>query len=330
MNKPTIIGGGDGGGQTPLKPTTIGSGSAPAQKLPTVIGSTPVQPVVPVVVRVTQPSAMPGVRRERIPVTREDLIVKHRLSDAVLNEALKIIETTNQDSFTLNQAVLWGQSLQEKFGVLVSDSLTLAQSEVVATVSGYLNRMMELLEEIKLEKVFEKGAGLLTGVLRKSSKEIDTVEELDEALREIDQLSGHMRGRIDELLQLRERIESNSKQIEALCDSVEASIAAAITIADYFENLSKKDFSERLQERAGSLTVTLGQIRSNGSMRNLQIEQPMRLTSLIQNVVFTTLPSWTMSVASLKVAFQGNQKPNQTEVGEVSRVLKTIVGKFTV
>ena len=323
--KPTIIGSGDGGAKPLPKPTTIGIRNASASKLPTVIGLTPPQPAT-VVVRVEKPSAIPGTTRKRIPATREILKQKHRPKDSVLDEAIRIIETTNQDELTLSKAILWGQPLQEQHNALVSESLTLAQSEVVSTVTGHVHRMMEILGDIQLEEVFEKGVGFIANALRKASKEIDTPEELDGAMREIEQLSGLMRGRINELVTLREKLESNSKQIEALGDNVEASMVAALAVADHFNlQLSRLDMSERLQERAASLTVTLGQIRSNGLMRNTHIEQPMNLTTLVQNVVFTTLPSWMTSVAALRMALHGNKKPNPTEVSEISRVLKTII-----
>ena len=312
-----------------MKPTIIGNGDSSPKKKPTVIGSTPPPPAKVVEVKKPSVSVIPGKMRNRIPATRESLKQKHQLKDSVLDKAIQIIQNTNQDELTLSNVVFWGQNLQEQHNALVNETLRLAQSEVVSTVTGHVYRMLEILGDIQLEKVFEEKPSFLSGVFRKNSEEIDSPEELDEALREIEQLSKLLHERISELVILREKLESNSKQLQELGDEIEASLVSAMEIADYFnQNLSEKDMAARLQERANSLTLTLGQIRSDGLMRNSHIEQPMNLTSLVQEVVLNTLPTWITNVTAMRMALHGKHKPNPTDVSEISRTMKTIIRKL--
>lgn len=307
-----------------MKPTIIGGGNLTPKKKVTVIGSP--QPQDEKTVAIRGPSVIPGTLRKRIPAKRKSLKEKHQPKDTVLDKAMEIIYTTNQDDFNLSKAVLWGQNLQEQHNTLVNNTLALSQSEVVSTVTGHLNRMLEILGGLQLEKVFGESPSFLAGIFGRTAGEIKTPEELDKALDEIEQLSSILSGRIGELITLREELESNSKQLQDLSDGIEASMIAALAVAEYFEKKPlQKDLADRLKERSDSLTATLGQIRSDGLMRTLHIEQPMNLTTLVQEVVFNTLPSWITSVTAMRMALHGKHKPNPTEVSEVSRVLKTII-----
>ena len=336
--KPTVIGNGDGGNtETPIvrknTPTIIGPANASAQVKPTVMSSAEAEKASTQVVKkpennfVKSPSIMPGSVRKRIPVTREDVKAKYQsLKESVIEMVVKIIEATNQNELNQVDVITWGQSLQENHNNLVSETLEILGSEVVQKSTGYINRMMEILSGIRLEKVFEQSTGLFAKVLRLATAEIDTEKSLDEALREIMQLSKLMRDCIGELVMLSEKLRGNSKTLVNLGDSIEASLIAALVVADYFKKTSQQDIAGRLEDRSNSLTVTLGQIRSGGLMRDDQIEQPMRITTLIQEVVFNTLPVWIESVAALRM--RHGVTTNPTEISELGRSLKSLVNKL--
>jgi len=341
--KPTVIGNGVVGDGAPcpvppitkITPTTIGGAAASAKAKPTVIGGDPhddakvvkaAEQVVkkPEVNFIHTPSAIPGSVRKRIPVKRGEIKARFQnLKESVLDGVVRIIESTNQDELDQTDVITWGQHLQEKHNELVTETLRLLGSEVVQKSTSYINRMIEILSSIRLEKVFEKGAGLLAKLMRAATPEIDTLSSLEEALREIDQLSALMSDCISSLVELSERLRGNSKTLAELGDDVEANLTAALVVADYFRQTLRQDLAERLEDRASSLTVTLGQIRSGSFSRDNQIEQPMRITTLIQQVVFNTLPIWIESVANLK-GRHGSKQTNPTEIGETSRILKSL------
>ncbi len=339
--KPTIIGDADGrpedpkaSGQPRPSPTIIGNSKPRPTAMPATSPGTP--PVIPTAIRggnpvaphVEHPSSIPGSVRTRIPFERQEMQRRYGASDRVMETAMHIVATTNQDSFALNDALLWGQPLQVEHQKLVSETLALAQSETISVVTGHLHRLMTILEQIELEKVFSGQKNALVRMIGKATGKTDTPHELDAALRELEQLSTLLRGRIDELLTLRTRMEQNSRKIESIGNEIESSLIAAETIAGFFRNISRLDFAMRLEERMASLTVTLGQIRSGGLMRELHIEQPMNLTTLIQETVFNTLLSWMTSVIALRMALHGNHTPNPTEVREISRIKQTIEQKL--
>lgn len=333
--KPTIIGGGDVPKPTVIHatqmPAHVEHSPTPAQHPPTVIntGTKSEDIQLPLISPVVKPSIMPGTTRKRIDIQKADLRKKVNSSDSTLDCAIRIIESTNQDDVTTNTAVLWGQQAQEKHNSLIETSLKLAQSEVVLSTTTNLNRAIQILTKIELETIFSKPANFVVGMLRKRNDKIDSEEELDEALRELSQLTGLMKERITELLQLRTSLEINSKEIAEAGNEIESFMIAALALADYFSTKeSRLDISTCFQTRAESLTVTLGLIRSSGSMRTLHIEQPMRLTTLIQETVFNTLPSWMTSVTALRSTLHSKQ-PNPTEVSEISRILKTIIQKLS-
>ena len=322
--KPTAI---PSGTPTPTKPSVIGGGSTPTPK-PTAMPATTLPLAPQPLANVSAPTAMPGKTRKRLPVTREELQRKHRPKDSVLDRSIAIIQITDQDSITMNVAVRWGQELQEQHNTLAGEILNLAQSEVIQAVTENLNRMMEILGNINLQRVFEE-TSFVTRALRKASSEIDTPDELDSAMREIEQLKNLMRARTDELLALREKFEQNSKTTEDLGDEIEASIIAALELAEYIKNEpSRVEISTCLQERADGLTQTLAQIRAGGSMRKIHIDQPLKLTTLIQQVVFNTLPTWMGNASTMLLALQGKQKPNPTEISELGRTLKSIISNL--
>lgn len=315
----------------PASPTKISAGDQTSAAVPTIISSSPKPTAIPSgidkerasALPVTTPSIMPGTKRERIPVDKENLKKRHGVKDSIIDAAMKIVEAINQNNLTHRDALLWGQPLQAEYQTLVSEGLSLAQSETITITNGHLNRILVVMGLIELDKIFKVG-GTIARLFRKATEAIDTPEEFDGALRELGQLSKLLGEKIDDLITLRSKLEQNSIQIDRVGDEIEISLIAAQIFADFFNKISQTDTAVCLEERIASLTATLGQIRSSGPMRKMQIEQPMNLTTLIQNTVFNTLTSWMTSATALRMALHGRQKPNPTEVSEISRILQTI------
>ncbi len=342
--KPTRIGGADDGSEiekpsvrrlpSPTKISVISEESKPtampasapdvrSAKAPTAISVEP-----PTIQRINAPSSIPGTVRKRIPVDRTELMKRHGANAEIIDAAMEIIATFNHEAFALDDALLWGQKLQARHSALVSEALTHAKSETVAVVGGHLHRLMTILGQIELEKIFTGQRNIVAQMIRKASEKIDTACELDQALREIEQLSKLLQGQIEDLLALRSKMEQNSTEIERTGNDIQSSMIAAQTIAEFLVTISRSDIAACLEERAVSLAVTLGHIRSSSSMRKSHIEQPMNLTTLVQDTVFNTLLSWMTSVTALRMTLHGHHKTNPTEVSEISRIMQNIQQKL--
>jgi len=275
--------------------------------------------------RVTAPTAIIGAERERIAVTADDL---ERLSPGtkpeVLARAVHFIGGYVADDASDRTVVLWGNQLQRDYADLVSATLARAQSDVLTRVTVHLDRMADILRSIDLVSVAGAGhdGGGLGKYLKKLSKKIDTREEFLAARIELDQLVKLMSAAMDDLLDLKLQIEQSSHGIDQLGDEVEASALGAQFLSNYLQG-KDEELSQRFLERSMSLTQTALQIRGSVSMRDSQIEQPLRLISAIQNVALVMVPGWLGSIASLTVL--AGREPTPTEAGEMAFQLRKIL-----
>lgn len=311
-----------------LRPTVIDHLGGGAGTAPSAGGAqAPSEPRHPPAPRVFGPTAVPGVERKRIRASLEEFKkLSPGVSPDVLEMALRLVETYVEEEATDRTAVLWGQRSQEDYSELVSKNLSLSQADALLTATGYLNRMMEILRSIDIEAVASdtRAGGTIGEYLKGLNKKIDTLEELEAARVELDQLVKLMSAALDELLDLRERIEKQSRRIDEIGDEVDAAAVAAQFLSDY-ESKRSPQLSRRFFERSMSLTQSAVQIRGSTTIRATQIEQPLRLIDAIQNVALVTLPGWLGSIASLSVLFRGERKLTPTEAGELARQLRTIV-----
>jgi hypothetical protein len=271
------------------------------------------------------PTAIRGEERKRIPVTIDDLRALSPGADPdVLARALRLLDGYVEEDASDRTVVLWGHQLQQDYADLVSAALARSQADVLVRVTAHLNRMMEILASIDLGAVAStaRGGGGLGNYFKRMSKKIDTPEELMAARTELDQLVKLMSGALDGLLALKVELEQSSHQIDQLGDDVEASALAAQFLSSYLQ-AKDEQLSRRFLERSMSLTQTALQIRGSGSLRENQIEQPLRFISAIQDVALVMVPGWLGSIASL-TALAG-RKPTPTEAGEMSFQLRKII-----
>ena len=120
------------------------------------------------------------------------------------------------------------------------------------------------------------------------------------------------------------KLARTAARIEGMGDEAEASALAASFLSDHLR-VSRPPLSQRFLERAMSLTQTVAQIRSGASMRDVQIEQPIRLIGAIQNVALVMVPGFLGSIASLTTMLENNRKLTPTEAGELSYQLRNIL-----
>lgn len=275
---------------------------------------------------VAAPTAMPGVERKRIAVAASDL---RKLAPAaesgVIEQAMRLLQTFVVETATDRSAVSWGYSLQKAYSDLVSQTLALSQSAVLRKADGYLRRMMDILGSIDLAAVCEVEAGIVGKYLRKVTKKIDSPQELEAARAELDQLLSLMNASFDELLNLKDQLERHAAKIGKLGVEAEAAALAALYLSDYLQKeKATAPLSQRFTERSMSLTQTLAQIQGGAAIRDMQIEQPLRLVAAIQNVALVMVPGLLGSLASL-LTLMRNRKPTPTEAGELADQLRNIL-----
>lgn len=333
--RPTVIGPAGGRARTPVaaagKERTTGTPARPtmisvADSAPSGTARKREQPA-PQRPTGAAPTAIPGVERKRITV---DLAQIRKLSPqtrtSTLEAALRLVETVVVDRIDDRQIVLWGHRLQQDYSSLVSQTLELSQADVLQKVAGYASRMTDILGSIDLEAVsgVAPAGGTIGQYLKGMNRKIDTPTELQTARRELDQLVKLMGDALHPLLALKEALAKHSRRVETMGDELEAAALAAQFLSEHLGK-GKPALSQRFIERAMSLTQTVAQIRGNASLREAQIEQPLRLIAAIQNVALVTVPAWLVSIAGLTTMLESKRRLSPTETGELSYQLGNIL-----
>lgn len=339
-------------GQTRLGPTVIGApperaiapkarsakvanqpaSAGPTAVVPPDIGARDRRPIAavaqtpPAPLRPARPTAIPGVERKRIVVELSDMRKLSPLAKpGVLAMALALVQSFVVESARDRQAVLWGHRLQQDHSNLVSRTLELSQADVLKKATGYVGRMIDILGSIDIEAVCGTSrTGIFVQYLKKANSRVDTPGELEAARIELSHLVRLMGEALEELLSFKEALEQHASRIEDMGDEAEALALAASFLADHLR-ASRPSLSQRFLERAMSLTQTVAQIRSGVSMRDVQIEQPLRLIGAIQNVALVMVPGFLGSIASITTMLAGNRKLTPTEAGELAYQLRDIL-----
>lgn len=277
---------------------------------------------------VTTPTAIIGVEPARIAVTGESL---RKLSPGVrpgtVERAMRLIAGVVPAKLTDRMAIMWGHELQQSYGTLVADSLTLSQAPVFRKVAGYLTRMMDILQSVDIMTAYGHGEGGVGSLLKGVNRRIDRPSELKAACGELEQLVRLMNDSLKELLALKERLESFRVAMDNIAVDVEAAALSALYISEHVR-AGNPTLAERLTDRSMSLTQTLTQIRAGSSVRDIQIEHPVRMASAIQNVALVAMPDLLASIAAITLLAGRASGVSRTAAGEVKYKLDAIIGQL--
>lgn len=278
---------------------------------------------------VRQPTAIPGAERKRIEVATGELeSLSPGAPPSAYAQARALIEAFVLEKATERKAILWGHELQKSYSHLATETLALSRSPVLRKVEGYLTRMMDILGSIDLLAACGQGGGGPIGRLLQSvNMRIDTPGELADAQAELERLVALMSAALDELLDLKDKLLAVSDRTEAAGAQVEAAAIAALFLSKHLRN-GKDALAQRFTERAMSLTQTLASIRQGGGTRDLQIEQPIRMISAIQNVALVTLPGFIGSIASITSLAARKRTLSPTEAGELAYRIRDIIDQL--
>lgn len=316
-------------GDKKLRPTVIGPpGTALRKRAESVAQEEPAQVHVPssrvAAAVVRQPTAIPGAERRRIDVPPGELERLWPGAPAqVYARARALIDAFVTDKATERRAILWGQDVQKEYSDLVGEALALTRSAALRKVEGYLARTMSILESIDLLAACGHGSsGALGRMLQRMNARIDTPGELAQAQVELEKLVGLMASALHELLDLKDRLLSVAERTDAAGAQLEAASMAASFLSRHLAG-EKDVVSQRFAERAMSLAQSVALVREGGATRSLQVEQPVRMISAIQNVALVMLPGFISNIAAVTALSSARTTP--TEAGELAYRLGEII-----
>lgn len=285
-------------------------------------------PLPPAASGVARPTTLRGVRRERLAVTPRELReLAPEASAATCEAAVRVLAETVAERLDQRKAVLWGHDLQKTYGDEVTGTLALVQDPLAEQARAHVDRMTQLLGSIDLMAVCGHGkGGVLAGLARSMNDRIDTPGELAGALGELRLLLDRLGTATEGLAGLAHRLRQHAGDIDRIGGEVDATALAALFLARHFER-DAPDLSRLLTDRAMSLTATMAQIRQGDSLHRLQLQQPLNLIGIIQNVALVTLPGFLTNLAAL-LALAKSRNVSPTEARDMSYQLRDVLNQF--
>jgi len=273
---------------------------------------------------VAQPTAVAGTARERIKVTAADL---RRLSATalagVIEAALAQLDAFVVAKASERKAILWGHDLQKSYADAVAEALALSQAPVMRKAGGHIARMLEILGSFDVMSVAEPSRGI-SRFLKGINNKTDTIDELIALRRELDQIVRLMDDALGALIDLKDKLEKNARALEAIARDAESHALTALYLSEYLRP-QRPAVAERFVERSMSLTQTVAQIRGNSAVRDMQLEQPIRMISSIQHVTTVSMPDLLSSLAAINSLALQNTMISPTAASELNYKLQDVI-----
>lgn len=267
---------------------------------------------------------MPGVGRQRIEVRTHDLaLLSPGVSAEVCQRAAELLRVFVVQKASERKAVLWGHALQKSYADLVTATLALSQTPLLRRVEGHITRLLDILASIDVMAMSGNRKQSFGELFRGASERIDTPDALASARAEIDELVRYLGDALHELLDLTEQLEAYARQVQRMAVDVEAAALAALFLAQHLQP-ERADIAQRFTDRSMSLTQTLAQIRAGEATLQLQREQPLRVVSVVQNVVLVMMPGLLAGIASALVLME-RRGMTPTQAGELSYQLEQVL-----
>jgi len=144
------------------------------------------------------------------------------------------------------------------------------------------------------------------------------------ARAEIDQIIRLMGNGLDELLDLRERLEKNAGVLETIAGEAEAAALAALYLSDHLRPTAPA-IADNFLSRSMSLTQTLTQIRGNSSIRDMQRQHPIEIIGAIQNATLVSMPDFLASLAAINALGLRDAVLSPTQANELNYKLHDII-----
>ena len=326
-DKPSNGSGAPPGDGEALRPTVMKAPAARERGKKAV--PSPPNPAPSVPSDLARPTALPGVRRERIDASPGELrALSPESSPGACEAAARLLAQTVAGTMSERKAVLWGHEAQKSYGDKVAGTLALVQDPLAEQARAHVDRMTQILGSIDLMAVCGHGkGGLLASLARSMNDRIDTPDELAGALDELRLLLERLGTATGKLAGLADRLHRHADAVGRIEGEVDAAALAALFLSRHFER-EMPDLARRFADRAMSLTATVAQIRQGDAVHRLQLQQPLELIGLIQNVALVTLPGFLTGLAAL-LALAKSRGASPTEARDMSFQLRDILNQFT-
>jgi len=309
-------------GDTP-RPTVMKAPPARSRRTPAA-AALPL-PTAPLAV---QPTAVRGTRRERVAVSAGDLhALAPQAPEALCAAAARLLADIAPATLDERKAVLWGHDLQAAYAAAVAGTLALVQEPLVERARAHVDRLTQILAAIDLMAVCGHGrSGLVASLARALNDRIDTPGELAGAVAELRLLLDRLSAATADLADLADRLRQHGSAIERIGHDVAAAALAAQYLALHVQ-ATAPEVARRLDDRALGLTATVAQIRQDDAVHRLQLQRPLDLIALIQNVALVSLPGLLSALAAL-LALAGARGASPTEARELGYQLCDILAQL--
>ncbi|WP_374563467.1 hypothetical protein [Ideonella sp.] len=251
---------------------------------------------------VAQPTAIDGVRPERIEVHVDELrALSADASEPVCDEAARLLQALTVAMLSQRRAERWGQEVQRACQDGFSGgSVAPVSAPFIEQARADLARMTGILEAIDLKAVCAHAqGGLLAGLAKSVNRKIDTPAKLAGALDELRSLLQRMHAGVGRLLALQDGLRQRAGAFERRQVEVEAAALAALFLSNRLAG-SSPTLAQRFAERHMSLGATLAQTRQGDGAYRTHVAQPLQLIGAIQGVALVKVQGLVTEMASLQ------------------------------
>jgi hypothetical protein len=275
---------------TQINPAIIGNKAAgvvaPAGEKSPAASATVIKPT-PHPVVIDKPSAIVGVVRKGLEVTREELLKQFPGTDEeVVERARKQLAQVVIEVLDEGTCAQWGMAPQKEYGALVEESLQLSGDQAVQNCARHLARLLVLLTEVA-SAFQDNHAG---GFFRKRK---NPWEKFQEIRPEIVQLAGLLSGLSPTVFDLKRKLDSLDVKYVGLIKKLDAESISARYLADKFSRSSgKENAAQALLDRSLSLAQATAQVQQGRILRQSTVQEIGKLISRIQDGVLNKLPAW--------------------------------------
>ncbi len=274
---------------------------------------------------VRAPTAIPGVERKRIAVRAADLV---RLSPGAApqaaSRAVRLIDGFVVEGAREPHVDAWGQAAEQRHEALVREALDLSQAQVLSRARGPIDGIIVRLEAIDIDAVCADRRPALFSLLEAAGDRIDTPRKLAAARTELERLAGQARAVLDGLADLKASLDDHARRVDETSLELEAAALAALFLAERLA-ADRPELSRRFLQREISLTKTVLRIRGGQLARADQVQEPLTLITLIQEVVLRDLSDWLVAVAALAGSRQARGRLSSTEVADLRHRLRALL-----
>jgi hypothetical protein len=252
-----------------------------------------------------------GEVRTRILCSAADLhALDATASPAIIAQALRIIDGTNLDDHHFDDTVRFGVALQAEHGRLADAELTLVGSEALATGSGLAAELLQCLDQLDPNAVFDTGSGFM-GALKNLGRSRDPRIAFDRLMPRIDALAGELRALAPAILAVATDLRALVSRYRRLDRGLAAHVLAGQFLARHIAGSRQPDAerqahyasqAEAIETRVASLLATKASVAIGQRTLAVVTATIETLGWSGQDLLQEELPAWRNAYAAALIA----------------------------